>query len=192
MRHQFTMARLPSPKRKGQPDLAAEFEIVNPTIETATRVASARLDELGVRHVLVGGLAVGAYAQPRATKDVGFLVGPEAWPTAGLIVSPILGLPFRVGTVPIDTLLAPAEAPGIEEALSRGIRSEGIPVAPPEVIVLMKLIADRPRDRYDIASLLEVVDHDVVRKYVERFGPDYLPALEAAIQDHERREEGSR
>jgi hypothetical protein len=192
MRHQFTMARLPNPKRKGRPDLAAEFEVVNRTIETAARLASARLAELGVRHVLVGGLAVGAYADPRATKDVGFLVGPEAWPTSGLIVSPILGLPFRVGQVAIDTLLAPAEAPGIEEALARGIESEGIPVAPPEVIVLMKLIADRPRDRYDIASLLEVVDHDVIREYVEQFGPEYLPALEAAIRDHERREDGSR
>lgn len=185
MRRQFTMARVPSPKRKARPDLAAEFEVVNRTIETAARIASARLDELGVRHVLVGGLAVGAYAQPRATPVVEFLVGPEAWPTDGLVVSAIHGLPFRVGQVPIDTLLAPAEAPGIEEALARGIQSEGIPVASPEVIVLMKLIADRPRDRYDIASLLEVVDHDV-----ERFGPDYLPALEAAIQDHERRGDG--
>jgi hypothetical protein len=187
MRHQFTMARLPNSRRKGRPDLAAEFEVVNRTIETAARVASARLTELGVRHVLVGGLAVGAYAEPRATKDVDFLVGPEAWPTSGLIVSPILGLPFRVGNVAIDTLLAPAEAPGIEEALGRGIESEGIRVAPPEVIVLMKLIADRPRDRYDVAALLEVVSHDVIREYVQRLGPEYLPALEEAIEDHERR-----
>jgi hypothetical protein len=37
-----------------------------------------------------------------------------------------------------------------------------------------------------------VVNHDVIREYVGKFGPDYLPALEAAIEDHERREEGSR
>jgi hypothetical protein len=187
LRRQFTMAPRHHSKRKGHPDLAAEFEVVNATIETAARVASARLTELGVRHVLVGGLAVGAYADPRATKDVDFLVGPEAWPTSGIIVSPIPGLPVQVGKVAVDTLLAPAEAPGIEEALERGIESEGIPVAPPEVVVLMKLIADRPRDRYDVASLLEVVNHDVIRDYVQRFGPDYLPALEAAIQEHQRR-----
>ena len=187
LRREFTMAPRSRPKRKGRPDLAAEFEVVNATIETAARVASARLTELGVRHVLVGGLAVGAYAEPRATKDVDFLVGPEAWPTSGIIVSPIPGLPVQVGKVAIDTLLAPLEAPGIEEALGRGIESEGIPVAPPEVVLLMKLIADRPRDRYDIAALLEVIDHDVALEYVEKFGPDYLPALESALQEHQRR-----
>jgi len=41
-------------------------------------VASARLTELGVRHVLVGGLAVGGWGHPRATKDVVFLVGEES------------------------------------------------------------------------------------------------------------------
>jgi hypothetical protein len=191
-RHQFTMARLSKRKRNGQPDLAAEFEVVNPTIETAARVASARLTELGVRHVLVGGLAVGAYAEPRATKDVDFLVGQEAWPTSGIIVSPIFGLPFQVGKVAIDTLLAPGEAPGIEEALARGIESEGIPVAPAEVVLLMKLIADRARDRYDVAALLDVVNHDVAREYVAKFGPDYIEALEAAIQEHARQEDASR
>lgn len=186
MRHQFTVARRTNPKYRALPDLGAEFEVVNPTIETAARMASARLSELGVRHVLVGGLAVGAYAEPRATKDVGFLVGPEAWPTSGLIVSPIPGLPVQVGKVAVDTLLAPPEAPGIEEALERGIFSEGIPVAPPEVIVLMKLIADRARDRYDIAALLDAVDHEVARNYVARHGPDYCDALEAAIHEYHR------
>jgi hypothetical protein len=185
------MPRLANRKRNGQPNLAAEFEVVNLAIETAARTASALLTELGVRHVLVGGLAVGAYAEPRATKDVDFLVGPEAWPTSGIVVRPIPGLPFQVGKVAIDSLLAPEEAPGIEEALGRGIESEGIPVAPPEVVLLMKLIADRPRDRYDVAALLEVVSHTVAREYVERFGPDYLPTLEAAIQDHQRRQDAS-
>jgi hypothetical protein len=160
--------------------------VVNPTIETAARLASARLTELGVRHVLVGGLAVGAYAEPRATTDVDFLVGPEAWLTSGLIVSAISGLPVRVGKVAVDSRLAPAEAPGIEEALARGIESEGIPVAPPEVLLLMKLIADRPRDRYDVSALLDVIDHEVAREYVGKFGPEYLPALESAIREHSR------
>ncbi|MFV8752239.1 hypothetical protein ACNOYE_16955 [Nannocystaceae bacterium ST9] len=186
LRHQFTMARRSRPKRSGQPDLAAEFEVVNHTIETAARLASARLTELGVRHVLVGGLAVGAYAEPRATKDVDFLVGPEAWPTTGVIVSPIPGLPVQVGKVAVDTLLAPSEAPGIEEALARGIMSEGIPVAPAEVVLLMKLIADRARDRYDVAALLEVVNHESAREYVARYGPEYLDALANAIREYER------
>ena len=159
---------------------------MNPRIEQATRTAAARMHELGVRHVLVGGLAVGAYARPRATEDVDFLVGPEAWPTSGNIVSAIPGLPFRVGTVEVDTLLAPAEAPGIEEALARAVESEGIPVAPPEVVMLMKLIAGRPQDIADLHALLDVVDHALVRQYVATHASDYAPDLEAAIREYGR------
>jgi len=188
-RYQFTMVRRSSrsSKRRGLPDLAAEFEVVNPRIEEAARAASARMRELGVRHALVGGLAVGAYARPRATKDVDFLVGPEAWPTSGSIVSPIPGLPFRVGTVDVDTLLAPVEAPGIEEALARTKESEGIPVAPPEVVMLMKLLAGRPQDVADLHALLDVVHHGLVKGYVLSQAPEYAPDLAAAIREHGRR-----
>ena len=40
---------------------------------------SARLTDLGVPHMLIGGVAVGLHGYPRATKDVDFLVGPEAF-----------------------------------------------------------------------------------------------------------------
>ena len=181
-------------RRRHGPDLKAEFGVVHPDIEQATRLASAKLSELGVRHLLIGGVAVGAYARPRATKDVDFLVGPEAWPSEGLIVSPIPGLPFQVGSVPIDTLLAPHEAPSMDEALARGIDSEGIPVAPIEVIILMKLIADRPQDRADVAALLAVADLDGarsyldgVRSYVEEHGPRYFGDLDSAVREYQER-----
>ena len=168
--------------RKGKkPDLAAAFEVVHQNIEEAARVASKTLTELGVRHVLVGGHGVSAYiADPRATKDVDFLVGPEAWPTKGMVVSPIAGLPFMVGKVDIDNILAPHEAPRLDEALARPLESEGIPVAPPEVLVAMKLIAGRPRDRADVDALLEVVDIDKVRAYVAEHAPGYVEDFDAA------------
>ena len=40
---------------------------------------SRRLHQLGVPHVLIGGLAVGLHGHPRATKDVDFMVGTEAF-----------------------------------------------------------------------------------------------------------------
>ena len=43
------------------PDISLLDDTVAPRILDAMRVASARLTELGVRHVLVGGLAVGAW-----------------------------------------------------------------------------------------------------------------------------------
>ena len=47
-------------------------------LERALEV-SACLSELRIRHVLIGGLAVGVHGHPRATRDVGFLVGDEAF-----------------------------------------------------------------------------------------------------------------
>ena len=58
------------------PDLLLLDDTVAPRILDAMRAASARLTELGVRHVLVGGLAVGAWGHPRATKDV---AAADAW-----------------------------------------------------------------------------------------------------------------
>ena len=171
--------------RKGEkkPDLGAAFEVVHPKIQEAARVASKKLTELGVRHVLVGGLGVSAYiADPRTTKDVDFLVGSEAWPTEGVIVSPIAGLPFEVGKVAVDTLLAPPEAPSLDEALARPLESEGIPVAPPEVLVAMKLIAGRSQDDVDVEKLLDVVDVDKVRAYVAEHAPDYVDDLDEMVK----------
>lgn len=190
MFRQFTMTRRSNPptRRRGQPNLAAQFEIVHPRIAEATRVASARMTQLGVRHALVGGMASGAYARPHATKDVDFLVGPEAWPSSGKIVSPIAGLPFNYDGVPIDTLLAPSEAPTIEEALCRTMTSEGIPIAPPEVVILMKLIAGRPHDLADADAILSVTPVAVVRAYVAAHAPDYQEDLETLIASHERQD----
>ena len=61
------------------------------------RVASARLTELGVRHVLVGGLAVGAWGHARATKHVDFLVGEEAFEHhPGGLVTMKYGVPITI------------------------------------------------------------------------------------------------
>lgn len=174
-------------RKRGEPDLAKAFGVVHPDIEEATRVASHQLTELGVRHVLVGGLGVSSYiADPRATADVDFLVGKEGWPTTGKIVVAVEGMPRQVGRVRIDTMLAPREAPKLDEALDRPLESEGIPVAAPEVLVAMKLIADRPRDRADIDALLEVVDVEVAKAYVAEYAPDYVEHLDDALKEHKR------
>jgi len=179
-------------RKPGVPDLHAQFEVVHPNFEIATRVASAKMHELGVRHVLIGGMAVGAYGTPRATKDIDFLVGDEAWPSHGIVVSPIPGLPFAVGKVSVDTLLTPEELPSIVESLARGIDSEGIPVAPVEVVILMKLLANRLQDQADIESMLSHADHDVARAYVKKHGPDYLAAFDAAVAYKMRQENTAR
>jgi hypothetical protein len=62
-----------------KPDPTLLIDVVAPKVLEALRLASEALTTANVRHVVVGGLAVGANGYPRATKAVDFLVGAEAF-----------------------------------------------------------------------------------------------------------------
>jgi len=132
------------------------------------------LARLGVPHVLVGGLAVGLNGFPRATKDVDYLVGPEAFES----VSPLLvyrpELKNRITMGVVDLLAVPDAFPCLADQLAVGEVGE-VRVIAPEALVLMKLSANRPQDRADVARLLEAgVDEGVVAAYLAENGPDLL------------------
>ena|SRR5215813_364046 len=59
-------------------DLKEVFKFVSPLLRDAAIKAADQLNQLGIRHALTGGLAVGAHGYIRATVDVDFLVGQEA------------------------------------------------------------------------------------------------------------------
>jgi hypothetical protein len=106
-----------------KPDLSLLSDIVAQKVLDAMYAASKRLAELGVRHALAGGLAVGAHGHPRATRAVDFLVGEEAFEHhAGGIVTMKAGMPIEVAGVVVGFLSA---NPG-EAHLSRAL-----PAAPP-------------------------------------------------------------
>src|SRR5580704_20745 len=106
--------------RKPGADLSSMDDVVSPRVLDAMRTASSELARLGVRHALVGGLAVGAHGYPRATKGVDFLVGEEAFEHhAGGIVTMKPGVPIQIGGVLVDLLSAQPD----ERALA------GVPVA---------------------------------------------------------------
>lgn len=118
------------------PDVGLLDGVVAPRILEAMRSASARLKELGIRHALVGALGVGAHGYPRATKDVNFLVGDEAFQHhAGGLVSLSAGVPIQVGDVPIDPLSMRPDEPHLQNALSQAVVNGGVPVAPLEALV---------------------------------------------------------
>jgi hypothetical protein len=130
------------------PEISRLDDTVAPRILDAMRVASARLTELGVRHALVGGLAVGAWGYVRATSDVDFLVGEEAFEHhAGGLVTMKYGVPIQVGGVAVDLLSASANDCG--DALDLP-RSGGVPVAPLAVLIGLKLNSPRPKDLADV------------------------------------------
>ncbi len=55
------------------PDPRLLDDVVNARVLEAMRRASDAMKSIGVRHIVVGGLAVGANGYPRATGDVDFL-----------------------------------------------------------------------------------------------------------------------
>jgi hypothetical protein len=83
------------------PDLSLLSGTVADGVLSAMQVASAALTRVGVRHTLVGGLAVGANGYPRATRDVDFLVGEEAFEHhADGLVTMRPGVPIQVSESP--------------------------------------------------------------------------------------------
>ena len=79
------------------PDPSLLDAVVSPIVIEAMRTASAALSRAGVRHVVVGGLAVGANGYARATGCVDFLVGNEAFEHhEGGLVTLRAGVPFQV------------------------------------------------------------------------------------------------
>lgn len=129
---------------------------VSADISRAARTASDSLRKHGVRHALCGGIAVGAYGHIRATKDVDFLVGPEAFvgDPDGLVAF-AAGVPFRIGSIPTDSVPIPKELPGLLTALDSPDDLDGMPIVSPEVLVCMKLVAHRRKDQLDVIELLK-------------------------------------
>ncbi len=82
------------------------------------KLASEALTRAGVRHVVVGDLAVGANGYPRATKDVDFLVGSEAFEHhAGGLVT------LRAGVAYLSAN-APSFLPAFEETVKLAAAEE--------------------------------------------------------------------
>lgn len=117
----------------------AIFDVLNPRVLQAVRAGHEALDRLSVRHVLVGGLAVGVYGCVRVMKGVDFLVGPEAFEQSGVLVSFRPGVPLSAEGVPIDSILAPVEHEAVlGEAVADPRVVDGIPVIRPEALIYMK------------------------------------------------------
>jgi hypothetical protein len=170
------------------PDVSLLDDTVAPRILDAMRIASARLTDLGVRHVLVGGLAVGAWGYARATSDVDFLVGEEAFEHhPGGLVTMKYGVPIQVGGVAIDLLSASANHR--EDALA-GFRSDGVSVAPLEVLIYLKLKSPRPKDLADVMELIRLgIERAPIRADLVTRAPELVEKWDRAVADAWRGEE---
>lgn len=156
----------------------AELErvVARQVLDDAVRVSSA-LTSLGVPHALVGGLAVGVHGHPRATKDVDFIVGPEAFATTSPLLTFRAELKDVVQWGVIDLIAALPDDPVLMAELVEG-STGSVPVVGIEVLILMKLRASRTQDLADVEALVRAgADVAAVHAFLMEHEPRHLPAF---------------
>jgi hypothetical protein len=160
-------------------DLKEAFRFVAPPVRDAAVKASIQLSHLGIRYALAGGLAVGAHGYIRATTDVDFLVGEEAFEHQGSLVAFKAGVPIEVNGIRIDYLSPVSLGQQLEEVLDHPPMDEGLAIVPIEVLIYMKLVAKRRRDLVDVVELMKAgADVKRVRDYLQQHANDLVPSFE--------------
>ena len=149
----------------------------------SAEVAAAILESLAVDWALIGGLAANVYRDyERFTVDADVLVGCDGDPdrianafrVAGFAVDEIADtgesahlLLCRREDAEIDVLL-----PVVEYQLEALRRSGGAHLLTVEDVIVHKLIAWRPQDQDDIASILRT-EIDLDTSYVDRWSAEF-------------------
>ncbi len=165
-------------------DLKDVFRFVSPQVRDAAVQTAAQLEKIGVRYALAGGLAVGAHGYLRATADVDFLVGEEAFDHHGPLVTFKTGVPIEVGGIRIDYLSPVSLGSQMEEALDHPPVSEGLAIVPIEALIYMKLVAKRRRDLVDVLELVKAgADLKPVRDYLEKYAGDLIPLFDELVNE---------
>lgn len=160
---------------------ALENVIARRVLDDALRV-SGKLAELGIPHALVGGLAVGLHGHPRATKDVDFIVGAEAFATT----SPLLTFREELATIArwgvVDLIAALPEDPILCTDLAQATPGS-VPVVGVEVLVVMKLRASRSQDLADVEALVRAgADVAAILGFIRTHEPKHVAAFSRIAQ----------
>lgn len=160
---------------------------------------TALLDRIGVEYAVIGAHGVNAWLEPRFTADIDVTAHIDAETTArlrtalaaeGFEVAAVLGdsLPSGPDFVRFASpdrmvvLEIQAAKTDLQREVIRRAReiSTGVPVATPEDLIILKLIADRAKDRQDLLGLIALPDLDwahIERWAIEWGVTDRLAAL---------------
>jgi hypothetical protein len=75
----------------------------------------------------------------------------------------------------------------VEDGLERAVVSDGVPIAPVDVIVVMKLIAGRTQDLADVEAIVgSGADREFLRAAVRKSAPDRADMLERLFGNVDR------
>ncbi len=169
------------------PDLKRALRLV-PAYERAVREVSKMLADAGIRHALVGALGANAYrSRPRTTEDIDFLVGDEAFQkhAGGFVTMRVPVVEFD--GIDVDQIPLTEALRVVEDGLNHAPVSDGVPIAPVDVIVVMKLIAGRTQDLADVEAITgSGADREFLRAAVRRMAPDRSDTLETLFGNVDR------
>ncbi len=135
----------------------------------AVTESSRLMRQAGVRHVLIGALAMEQHGFIRSTSNVDWLIGVEGLTRDGLVIRYSFDAPFRIGAFPVryfaGALMFQAreisddvtsDDSRLAEAVLRIPHDpDGIEVAPPVYVAGSKLKRVSPKDREDIRQLIQ-------------------------------------
>jgi hypothetical protein len=156
------------------------------------RAVSLILTKQGIRHSLVGGMAVACHGYPRTTDNMDFAVRECAFEYHDKITLLRAGLPvkymgIRVNYVTFTTKIEKELLEQYLEVPSPG----GIPVMPLGPLIAMKLMANRLKDKADVCEMLKrrgLREVEAVMKWIAEGLPSHagLMAELVAAADNER------
>jgi predicted nucleotidyltransferase len=154
------------------------------------------LERTGVAYAIIGGYAVAAWGELRATRDVDLLCSLD---DLDLLKSTInaagLGFEHRVGdsddpisdviridigsaedSYEIDVLAGIRGAPAglLQRARTVQIEDLALKVASPEDIIILKLLGGSALDMEDARGILRIQDQNIDRSLVEQICPPHL------------------
>src|SRR5215207_1230193 len=169
--------------RMAKPDPTLLVDVVAPKVLEALKLASEALTLANVRHIVVGGLAVGANGYPRATRGVDFLVGDEAFHHyANGLVTLRSEVPFQVKGVAVHLLSPEAGEDFLEATLAAppGTMMEAAP------LVYLKLKSPRRKDHVDVIEMIKGgIDTKECREYLVAHAPAFVDAFDESVDQAE-------
>jgi predicted nucleotidyltransferase len=160
-------------------------------LSTSLRDLTGWLNTAGIRHVIVGGVAQALVGRPRITEDIDAVVLAEQRNLSELLegalkfgfiprrenavefalANRILLLVHEADGIPVDVSLGilPFEQEMIERATRVTVQGTEIPIATPEDLIVMKVLAFRGKDVVDIEAVLDAnksIDLERIRYWV--------------------------
>ena len=174
---------------KDKPDFSNNLRAVSHDVVNSAIEVSLYLESIGVKHVIVGALAVGSYTTPRATDDIDLLVDDSLFvdpDVAIVILKP--GIPYIINNINIDYLSATTseldkfKREEIDEA--KRISRRDPPVISVNALVAMKLEAYRYKDRADIVGMIhQGLKISAVRTFLKEKRPDLLEHFDELVAE---------